>query len=139
MTPIGRDIKRKMKEEINDRFARLIEELDLNQASFAKKLSVDSGTIHHIVAGRRNKPGTELLAKICITFPDVNIKALLTGDGNLRFKTDSKGAASDEDLEKTMFQTLELKDYTIEIQKEHIKVLNEKIAALEKGGKKQIR
>jgi len=68
---------------INERIKILIEELNLNNRSFALKLGVDPTIIHNIVAGRKSQPSFVVLEKILLTFDNVDARWLLTGHGDL--------------------------------------------------------
>lgn len=69
--------------EIQDRILAYIDYKKLNRNSFSNAIGVSPQTIHHIVAGRRTKPGFEILEKIVSTFSDMNSEWLLTGVGKM--------------------------------------------------------
>jgi hypothetical protein len=58
----------------------LIEALGLNPFQFSQGLGVSSTQIYNCLNGR-NAPSFDLLSKIAITYPTVNIVWLLTGKG----------------------------------------------------------
>jgi len=65
---------------IHQRMSSLIEALGMNAFQFAQALGVTSTQIYNCVNGR-NAPSFDLLSKIAITFPTVNLPWLLTGKG----------------------------------------------------------
>lgn len=68
-------------EEIVLRIKKVIEDHELNAASFAEKIGVQRSGISHILSGR-NKPSLEFLSKIQITFEEVEFDWLLLGTKN---------------------------------------------------------
>ena len=65
-------------EAIVSRIKKVIDDHDLNAASFAKKIGVQRSGISHILSGR-NKPSLEFLSKIQTTFKEVEYDWLLLG------------------------------------------------------------
>ena len=61
------------------RIKKVIEDHDLNAASFAEKIGVQRSGISHILSGR-NKPSLEFLSKIQATFKEVEYDWLLLGN-----------------------------------------------------------
>jgi DNA-binding XRE family transcriptional regulator len=68
------------KTTVNQRFAKMIEELGLNPNQFAKALGIATAQIYNINNGR-NAPSFDLLSKIALKYPNVNMVWLLTGNG----------------------------------------------------------
>lgn len=64
---------------IVSRIKKVIEDHDLNAASFAEKIGVQRSGISHILSGR-NKPSLEFLSKIQATFEEVEYDWLLLGN-----------------------------------------------------------
>ena len=65
-------------EAIIYRIKKVIDDHDLNAASFAEKIGVQRSGISHILSGR-NKPSLEFLSKIHTTFNEVEYDWLLLG------------------------------------------------------------
>ncbi|MDB2325496.1 helix-turn-helix domain-containing protein [Flavobacteriaceae bacterium] len=63
------------------RIKKIIENNELNAASFAEKIGVQRSGISHILSGR-NKPSLEFLSKIQHTFKEVEYDWLLLGIEN---------------------------------------------------------
>ena len=103
--------------EIQDRIAMLIKGLALNTNSFAVKLGVPNATITGIVKGakegKRNVPGSALLAKICETFPETNLDWLVLGVGSmfrnmpLTLPKDMQIVKPDDEVVKNLLSQLE--------------------------------
>lgn len=97
---------------INDRVRLIMKANGLSSSEFADKIGVKRSNLSHVLSGR-NKPGTDFLAKIVDTFPNVNASWLLTGtqregdfqeevQGRSPEKTETKNSVSqtNEEIEK---------------------------------------
>lgn len=101
--------------EIQDRIALLIKGLGHNTNSFAVKLGVPNATITGIVKqgkdGKRNVPGSALLAKICETFTEANLDWIVLGVGEmfrgLPLPDDMRIVKPDDDVVKNLLSQLE--------------------------------
>ncbi|MDF7810703.1 hypothetical protein [Hymenobacter sp. YC55] len=71
-------------ETVNMRIATLIESEKLNKNTFAQKIGVTANTIGYIVGERQSKPGFEVIEKIAVAYPDVNMDWLIRGTGPIR-------------------------------------------------------
>ncbi len=58
----------------------------LTSTELAAKLNIQKSSISHLLSGR-NKPGFDFLSKFVRVFPDINIKWLLTGEGEMKTPT----------------------------------------------------
>jgi transcriptional regulator with XRE-family HTH domain len=65
-------------DDIVIRIKKVIEDHELNAASFAEKIGVQRSGISHILSGR-NKPSLEFLSKIQTTFDEIEYDWLLLG------------------------------------------------------------
>lgn len=77
-----------MKTTINERFTQMIAALGFTRNAFARKIGVASAQVYNIIGSRnapggRNAPSFDMLSKIAITFPGVNMKWLITGEGQV--------------------------------------------------------
>lgn len=68
--------------EINDRIKEFMLEMGLNQNQFSLRLNTSSSRISNII-NKRNRPDSDILAKICHVFTNVNARWLLTGEGDM--------------------------------------------------------
>ncbi|SNC62251.1 hypothetical protein SAMN06265337_0633 [Hymenobacter gelipurpurascens] len=66
---------------INSRIAHLIAIEGLNNNSFAKRIGVSSTTISYLVGERQSRPGFDVIEKIAVAFPDINMDWLIRGTG----------------------------------------------------------
>lgn len=83
-------IQKSMKTTVNQRFDTMITSLGVTKNAFAKQIGVASTQIYNIIGGR-NAPSFDLLSKIAITFPTVNLTWLLTGNGQPLLASDDSG------------------------------------------------
>lgn len=65
---------------MKERLTRFLQQEQLTPARFADILGVQRSGISHIMSGR-NKPGYDLIKKITIKFPELNVEWLITGKG----------------------------------------------------------
>jgi transcriptional regulator with XRE-family HTH domain len=81
---------------VNERIVKIYESLQINQAEFARRISVSSQTLNNQVKGKNGLSITtlELIAK---SYPDLNIRWLVSGEGNM---WDNKGILIKEVLTK---------------------------------------
>ena len=63
---------------MKERLKEFLLEKGLNAKSFALKIGVQPSSISHILTGR-NKPSVELLEKLIKSFPDADVKYLISG------------------------------------------------------------
>ncbi|MBE2246726.1 MAG: helix-turn-helix transcriptional regulator [Candidatus Competibacteraceae bacterium] len=67
---------------ISERIQAIMDGLGLHASQFADRLSIQRSSLSHFFTGR-NKPGWDFLEKLSQAFPEVNIRWLLTGKGNM--------------------------------------------------------
>jgi transcriptional regulator with XRE-family HTH domain len=67
---------------IKSRFVLFMQTEGINSVRLAEKLDIQASTISHIISGR-NKPGFDLLAKLFLTYPALNPKWLILGEGEM--------------------------------------------------------
>jgi len=67
---------------MKERILKLIEEEKITAAEFADRIGVQRSNVSHILNGRNN-PGYTFIQKIIETFPTINSRWLLTGEGNM--------------------------------------------------------
>lgn len=66
---------------MKDRILQLMKELNLNSTKLASEIGVQRSSISHILSGR-NKPSFDFIEKILRTYPEVNPKWLIIGEGD---------------------------------------------------------
>ena len=67
--------------KMNTRIKEIMDHRGLTPSEFADAIGVQRSNVTHILHGR-NKPGFQFIAKILETFPEINAKWLITGEGN---------------------------------------------------------
>ncbi|MFW6370029.1 MAG: helix-turn-helix domain-containing protein [Bacteroidota bacterium] len=74
---------------MKDRIQQIIDYKGISAGDLAELLDVQRSNISHILNGR-NKPGAVFIEKFLQTFPDVNARWLLTGEGPMLFHDEAK-------------------------------------------------
>ncbi|MGE4585716.1 MAG: helix-turn-helix transcriptional regulator [Mangrovibacterium sp.] len=67
---------------MNNRIKRFMEYCGLSPSEMADAISVQRSNMTHVLHGR-NKPGFQFITKMLETFPELNAKWLLTGEGEM--------------------------------------------------------
>jgi len=81
---------------MKERIFKLIEAEKISAAEFADKIGVQRSNVSHILNGRNN-PGFSFIQKILETFPSINSRWLLTGEGVM---FDGEGASSENTVKQ---------------------------------------
>lgn len=103
--------------EISARIAQLVQiKTANNQTNFAASTNISKGQISNIIA-KKHSPGFGSLTKILKTYPDVNARWLLMGEG---------GPLQTEQTDKATQELLRSKDEIIQLLKEKIDYLEGK-------------
>jgi transcriptional regulator with XRE-family HTH domain len=68
--------------EMMDRIRMLLDAEKINSAKFAEAIGVQRSAISHILAGRNN-PSFDIIQRIALKFPKINLEWLITGKGNM--------------------------------------------------------
>ena len=67
--------------EIKDRFLEILSKNRISQQEMAERIGVDASTISCFCKGKR-KPGFEILERIAVAFPNVDLNWLIAGNGS---------------------------------------------------------
>ena len=67
---------------MNRRLLQFLQAENITQAQLADTLSVARGSVSHILAGR-NKPGYDVLERLLLHYPSLNLDWLVTGRGKM--------------------------------------------------------
>jgi len=67
---------------MKDRLLQLLEKEKISSAEFADRIGVQRSNVSHILNGRNN-PGFSFIQKVLETFPGVNPRWLINGEGTL--------------------------------------------------------
>ena len=79
------------KHDTNDqalRIFKIMEDENMNATQFSEAIGIRRAAMSHLVK-RRNKPSADIITKIVKRFKTINPGWLLTGDGNMRIKSES--------------------------------------------------
>ena len=91
-----------------ERIELLMKCFELSPSQFADRTGIQRASVSHIISGR-NKPSLEVMQKIFEAFPTVDIRWLMTGNGEEPVAGASKEIAGTNVVENTLFpaQTLQ--------------------------------
>lgn len=67
---------------MNNRIRQFMDYKGLSSSELADSIGVQRSNVTHVLQGR-NKPGFLFISKLLETYPDVNAKWLITGQGNM--------------------------------------------------------
>lgn len=67
---------------MKDRIAQIIDYKALTPSRFADIIGIQRSRISHIMSGRNN-PSIDVITKIIEKFPDIDLKWLMTGEGQM--------------------------------------------------------
>jgi len=88
---------------MKERLIQLLEKEKISSAEFADRIGVQRSNVSHILSGRNN-PGFSFIQKVLQTFPKVNSRWLITGEGNM----ESSGPITSKIVEKDLFSSIEI-------------------------------
>lgn len=83
---------------MKDRILKLLAEEKISASEFADKMGIQRSNVSHILNGRNN-PGYSFIQKILETFPLVNPRWLITGEGSIYEVKDTSSTASLKSIE----------------------------------------
>jgi transcriptional regulator with XRE-family HTH domain len=85
---------------MRERITQIINSEKITPAEFADKIGVQRSSLSHVINGRNN-PGFSFIQKILETFPTINSRWLLTGQGTM-FEPEPKAIESAPQKEKAI-------------------------------------
>ena len=88
-----------------ERIELLMKCYELTPSQFADKVGIQRASISHIISGR-NKPSLDVMLKIYEAFPDLDMKWLMTGEGEIPSAAPQQPSALDNTLFSAMAQTV---------------------------------
>jgi transcriptional regulator with XRE-family HTH domain len=100
---------------IGERFALVLKEKKVTQKSFAEKVGVTEQSITKLVKGQTQSPKADLIAQLTVMFPDLNLRWLLIGEGEMLKEGMSIADETQEALEQLQKENSQLKDKIIEL------------------------
>ncbi|QZE15601.1 helix-turn-helix domain-containing protein [Halosquirtibacter laminarini] len=88
---------------MRDRVQTLLDRYNLSVSEFAEKIGVQKSSISHLISGR-NMPSFAFCEKLAQTFPEVNMRWFISGQGAF-LEDDSSDSADKSNLD--LFSSLE--------------------------------
>ncbi|QZT37751.1 helix-turn-helix domain-containing protein [Halosquirtibacter xylanolyticus] len=67
---------------MKERIQEILEQYGLSISEFAERLGVQKSSISHLVSGR-NMPSFAFCQKLIYSFPEINIKWFISGEGDM--------------------------------------------------------
>lgn len=115
---------------INERIEELISKLcEGNSSLFSRKIGVTPSVITNITGQRRGKPSFEVIEKISSAFAELNIRWLITGEGDMFREATKPISANETTLQLVAAITSQAE--TIGSLKKEIEVLQDRILQLQ--------
>lgn len=116
-----------MEKEINDRLFDFIQDNGLNVNTFSNRIGVNPAIIHNIVKGRRTKPSCDVLNKIGLSFDNIDLNWLITGQSKRSLVLEESRAEYSLKAGKQMNKRVDDLTKIVEQLAAEIKVLKSKL------------
>ncbi len=100
---------------IGERLAILLKEKGITQKAFSKKIEYREQSISNLIRGHTKNSNTDLMARTARFFPDVNLRWLILGEGEMLIKENSISDQVQRELEDLKDENSKLKDKIIEL------------------------
>ena len=100
---------------IGERFALVLKLKGVTQKSFSKQVRYSEQAISKLIKGQIQSPKADLIAQIAILFPDVNLRWLIVGEGEMLKEGMSIADETQHELETLRKENSKLKDKIIEL------------------------
>jgi transcriptional regulator with XRE-family HTH domain len=81
--------------EFKDRLTLLLSQSGLTPQEFCDKLSIQRSSLSHLLAGR-NKPGFDFLDSFARAFPQISLRWLIAGIGDMVIQTHDRNEIKEE-------------------------------------------
>ena len=115
---------------INDRIEELIRKLcNGNSSLFSRKIGVTPSVITNITGQRKGKPSFEVIEKIASAFAEINVRWLITGEGDMLHWVIKPISANETTLQ--LVTTIASQAETIGALKKEVEVLQDRIQKLQ--------
>lgn len=102
---------------IGKRFALILKEKGVTQKSFSERIGYREQSISKLIKGQTQSPRADLIVQVAISFPDVNLRWLLIGEGEMYI-----GHPNNENLQ---IENSRLKDELLSSQNKVIELLEQ--------------
>ena len=77
---------------VSERIKSILTHYGINSGEFATKLNIQKSSVSHLLSGR-NRPSFVFLSKFVRVFPEIDIRWLLTGEGDMLINSIDKTVA----------------------------------------------
>lgn len=114
---------------LNKRIDLLIKHLGVSQNAFAKSLDTSSSRISNIIT-LRNKPDSELLAKIAEVYTNVSADWLLTGKGEMLLMEEKPQKKIEYQYPDLYQENINLKNNIMQLQEQVIQYQRQEMSRL---------
>ena len=74
---------------MNNRIKQIMDYKQISPSELADAIGVQRSNVTHVLQGR-NKPGFQFISKLLETFPELNAKWLITGQGDMLVSSDGR-------------------------------------------------
>jgi transcriptional regulator with XRE-family HTH domain len=100
---------------IGKRLAVLLKEKGMTQKSFSKKINYREQSVSNLITGQTKNPRTDLIIRTVAAFPEVNLRWLLLGEGEMLKEGMSIADETQHELDNLRMENSKLKDKIIEL------------------------
>lgn len=100
---------------IGERFALVLKKKGITQKSFSKRAKYSEQAISKLIKGQTQSPKADLIAEIAVLFPDVNLRWLIIGEGEMLKEGMSIADETQQALNELQKENSKLKDKIIKL------------------------
>jgi transcriptional regulator with XRE-family HTH domain len=101
--------------EIGERFALILKNKGITQKLFSQRTNYSEQAISKLIKGQTQSPKADLIAQIATLFPDVNLRWLILGEGEMLKEGMSIADETQHELDNLRMENSKLKDKIIEL------------------------
>jgi transcriptional regulator with XRE-family HTH domain len=98
---------------IGERLAVLLKEKGISQKAFSEKIDYREQTISNLITGQTKSPKADLIIEIARFFPEVRLRWLLMGEGEMYIPKSTIDESVQKKLENLKDENSKLKDKII--------------------------
>ena len=100
---------------VGERLGLVLKKKGVTQKSFSKKVGVTEQSISKLIKGQIRSPKADLIAQIARLFPDVNLRWLIIGEGEMLREGMTVSDETKNELNNLRIENSKLKDKVIEL------------------------
>lgn len=109
---------------ISDRFTLFLREKGISQKEFSEKTGYLRQSLSKFITGTTKLPKIDLIIGLMIHYPELNIRWLLLGEGEMRVSHEI--LPSTDEIEKLKQMNVELREELLDAKDEIIQLLRDK-------------